>query len=131
MDVGEALGEQVDRGVDVLDGNHRLHRVHDPEIGHRGNVNAHVVTGDDALRLDRHRHNPQRHPHQPIDHWDDHGQPWVLNTHHLAEAEQHTLLVLGHHFDRQRQRDQGDNEEHRNQDDQNFHGSPYISVEGT
>ena len=49
--------------------------------------------------------------HQPIDDRDDDGQAGVLDTHHLAEAEQHTLLVLGHHSDRERQHDQGDNEE--------------------
>jgi len=42
---------------------------------------------DDALRLDRHRHNPQRHPHQPVDHRNDQGQAGFPDTHHLAEPE--------------------------------------------
>ena len=34
---------------------HRFHRVHDTEIGDRGDVDADVVAADDALGLNRHR----------------------------------------------------------------------------
>jgi hypothetical protein len=36
-------------------------RVLRPEVGDGGDVDADVVAGDDALRLDRHRDDPQRH----------------------------------------------------------------------
>ena len=43
------LRDLVDGGVDVLDGDHRFHRVDDAEVGDCGNVDADVVAGDDAL----------------------------------------------------------------------------------
>src|SRR5271165_3947984 len=42
------LGDLIDRRVNVFDGDHGLSRVHHPEIGHRGDADTDVVTGDDA-----------------------------------------------------------------------------------
>ena len=53
------LSDLVDRSVDVLDSDNRLHRIDNLEVGHRRHVDADVVAGDDPLRLDRHRHDPQ------------------------------------------------------------------------
>lgn len=51
---------------------------------------------DDALRLNRHRHNPQRHSHEPIDYRNDQCQAGFLDTHHRTEPEQDDPLVLRH-----------------------------------
>jgi hypothetical protein len=56
------LSNLVDGGGDILDRDHRLDRIGDAVVGHGGDVNADVVVGDDALGLDRHGHDPQRHP---------------------------------------------------------------------
>ena len=79
---------------DVLDRHHGLHRVDDPEVGHGGDVDADVVAGDDALGLDRHGHDPQRHPVQHVDERDDQPQAGLACPDDAAEPEQHALLVL-------------------------------------
>ena len=54
-------------GVDILDCHDRFHRVHDAEIGDRGDVDADVVAGDDASGLNRDRDDAQRDSGQAID----------------------------------------------------------------
>ena len=54
------LGDLADRRADVLDRQHGFDRVDHPAVGHRGYVDADVVAGDDALRLDRHGDDPHR-----------------------------------------------------------------------
>ena len=114
------LGDLVDRGVDVLDRDDRLHRVDDPEVGDRGDVDADVVAGDDALGLDRHRDDPQRHPVQHVDERDDQPEPGLARAEHPAEPEQHPLLVLlddlGRHREAQ-QEQHHDDDEHPDQHD--------------
>ena len=68
------LGDLVDRGGDVLDRDDRAHRVLDAVVRHRRDVDADVVPRDDPLRLDRHRHDPQRHAPDVIDERDDEDQ---------------------------------------------------------
>ncbi len=81
------LGDLVDRRMDVFDFDHRLHRVDDAVVGDRGDVHAHVVPGDDSLRLDRHRH----HTHGDLDHavgdGDDQAQSWFPCAGEFAEAQ--------------------------------------------
>src|SRR5690242_6374841 len=67
-----------------------------PEVGDRGHVDADVVPGDDALGLDRHRDDPQRHPVQHVDERDDEPEAGIPRTPHPARPEQHPLLVLLH-----------------------------------
>jgi hypothetical protein len=43
------LGDLADRGLDVLDRDHRTDRILHAVIGHRGHVDADVVLGDDPL----------------------------------------------------------------------------------
>src|SRR5664279_2060088 len=88
------LGDLVDRGVDVLDRDDRLHRVNDLEVGHRRHVDADVVTSDDALGLDRHGDDPQRDPVQHVDERDDHPQAWSAHADDATESEQDPDLVL-------------------------------------
>jgi hypothetical protein len=57
--------------LDVLDRDHGLHRVHHPVVGDGGHIHAHVVLGDDALRLDGHGDDPQGHPMEYVDDRDD------------------------------------------------------------
>ena len=102
------LGDLIDGGVDVLDRDDGLDRVDDPEVRHRRDVHADVVAGDDALRLDGHRDDPQRDPVHDVDERDDHAQARCPYSEHPAESEQHTLLVLLHHLDRHRQQQEGD-----------------------
>ena len=56
---------------DVLDRHHRADRVLDAVVGDGRDVDADVVAGDDPLRLDRHRDDPQRHAVDAIDERDD------------------------------------------------------------
>jgi hypothetical protein len=88
----------------------------------RGHVDADVVAGDDALGLDRHRYDPQRHPVQHVDERDDHSQPRVPQAADAAEPEQHPLLVLLDDLQRHRQPDQDQHRDDDNNDDQRFHG---------
>src|SRR5690349_13638589 len=60
-----------------------------PEVGDRGHVDADVVPGDDALGLDRHRDDPQRHPVQHVDERDDEPEAGIPRTPHPAQPEQH------------------------------------------
>ena len=53
------LSDLIDRGVDILDRDERLHRVDHSKVGDGGDIDADVVARDDALRLDRHRDDPQ------------------------------------------------------------------------
>ena len=115
------LGDLVDRGVDVLDRDDRLHRVDDPEVGDRRHVDADVVAGDDALRLDRHRDDPQRHPVQHVDERDDEPQPGLAYAEHPAEPEQHALLVLLDDPHRHRQHQQQHDDDNNDDDDQRVH----------
>jgi hypothetical protein len=43
------LRDLVDGGIDVLDGDDRLHRVNNPEVRDRRHVYADIVLGDNAL----------------------------------------------------------------------------------
>jgi hypothetical protein len=43
------LGDLADRGLDVLDCDHRTDRILHAVIGHRGHVDADVIPGDDPL----------------------------------------------------------------------------------
>ncbi len=61
------LGDVGDRGLDVLDREDGLHRIHDAVVGDRRDVHGDVVAGDDLLRLDRHRDDPQRHAVHAVD----------------------------------------------------------------
>ena len=88
------LGDLVDGGVDVLDGDDGLHGVDDPEVGDGGDVDADVVAGDDALGLDRHGDDPQRDAVQHVDERDDQPEPGSTFAEHPPEPEQHALLVL-------------------------------------
>jgi len=69
------LGDLADGVADVLDRHHRLHRVDHLVVGDRGDIDADVVAGDDALGLDRYRDHPQRHPAQHVDPRDDQVEP--------------------------------------------------------
>jgi hypothetical protein len=68
------LSDLVDRRLHVLDRHHRTDRILHPVIRHRRHVDDYVVLGDDPLRLDRHRDDPQRHPMHTIDERDDEDQ---------------------------------------------------------
>jgi hypothetical protein len=94
------LGDLVDGGVDIFDRHDRLHRVDHPEIRHRRDIDADVVAGDDALGLDRHRDDSQRHPMQDVDERDDHPQPGLARAQHPAQPEQDALLILFDNLDR-------------------------------
>ncbi len=116
------LRDLVDRGADALDGDDGLHRVHDPEVGDGRDVDADIVAGDDALRLDRHGDDPQRHPVQDVDEGDDQAEPRPALPQDPSQPEQHPLLVL---FDdlqchrRHHQEQQGDDND---DGDDNGHG---------
>ena len=91
--------------------------VDDPEVGDRGDVDADVVAGDDPLGLDRHGHDAQRDPLQPVDDRDDDAQAGFAHRDHPAEPEMHAALVLLHdpHRGCEKQRDQraeGDERDH-------------------
>src|SRR5664279_5253964 len=88
------LGDLVDRGVDVLNRYHRLHRVDNLEVGHRRHIDADVVTSDDALGLDRHGDDPQRDPVQHVDERDDDPQARSAHADDATESEQDPDLVL-------------------------------------
>ena len=49
--------------------------IRDAVVGDGGHVDADVVAGDDPLRLDRHRDDPQRDAMDAIDERDEHDQP--------------------------------------------------------
>jgi hypothetical protein len=55
----------------VLNRHDRADRVLDAVVGDGGDADADVVPGDDALRFDRQRDDPQRDPTDPIDQRDD------------------------------------------------------------
>ena len=89
------LGDLADRGLDVLDRDHRTDWILHPVIGHRGHVDADVVLGDDPLRLDRHRDDPQRNATNALHERDDEDQtrsPCLVV--HLPELEDDCTLVL-------------------------------------
>ena len=109
------LGDLIHCGTHILDDHHRLHRIHDPEIRDSGNVDTDVVTGDDALRLYRHRDDAHRYLPQLVDDRDDERQAGLPDILDPPEPEQHTLLVLGHHPNRQRSQDQR-HDDYRNDD---------------
>jgi hypothetical protein len=89
------LRDLVDRRLDVLDRDHRTDRILHPVIGHGRHINADVVLGDDPLRLDRHRDDPQRHAMNPIDERHDEDQPGTTRAIlDLAQFKQHHTLVL-------------------------------------
>ena len=90
----------------VLDRHDRLHRVDDPVVGDRRDVDADVVAGDDALGLDRHGDDPQRDPVQHVDDRDDQPQAGSAFTDHPAQPEQDALLVLFDDPHRHRQHQQ-------------------------
>ena len=106
------LGDLVDGRGHVLDRDHRLGRVDDLVVGDGGDVDADVVAGDDALGLDRHGHDPQRHPPQHLDQRHDQPQAGLSDPHHPAEAEQHPSLVLLDDPHRQRKPDQHQHRDH-------------------
>ena len=57
------LCDLIDCGADVFDDDDGLAGIDDAEVGNRGDVDTHVVAGDDPLRLDRHGHDAHRNPH--------------------------------------------------------------------
>jgi hypothetical protein len=61
------LCDRADRLVEVLNRNNGSDGILDPEVRDGGHVDRHIVFGDDALRLDRHRHDSQRHAVHTID----------------------------------------------------------------
>jgi hypothetical protein len=94
------LGDLIDSSIDIFDRDDRLHRVDHAEIRHRRDIDADVVAGNDALGLDRHRDNPQRHPMQHVDERDDHPQPGFACAQHPAQPEHDALLILLDDLDR-------------------------------
>src|SRR5207253_6808284 len=104
------LGDLVDGGGDVLDGDERLGGVDDPVVGDGRDVDADVVAGDDPLGLDRHGDDPQRDAPEDVDHGHDPDEAGLLEPDHPTQPEEHALLVLLHDAQRQRQHNEG---EHR------------------
>ena len=80
MDLRSRFADLIDRGMHILDGHHRLDRIHHPEIRDSGNIDTDIVAGDDPLRLDRHRGDAQRHLPQPVDDRDDERQAGFSDT---------------------------------------------------
>lgn len=69
-------------------------RVVDAVVGDGGHVDAHVVLGDDALRLDRHRHDPQGDPMDAVHERHDEDQSGAASTAlDPAQAELHAAFV--------------------------------------
>ena len=91
-----SLRDLVDGRADVLNRDDRLHRVDHTEVSHRGHVDADVVPSDNALGLDRHRDDPERHPVQHVNERDDEPEARIPRAPHPAQPEQHPLLVLLH-----------------------------------
>jgi hypothetical protein len=84
--------------------------------------------GDDALGLDRHRDDPQRHPAQHVDHRDDQVEPGCPRALQPAQPEQHALLVLPDDPHRQREPQQRQQHDYDHDSDQDSHGdAPFRS----
>jgi hypothetical protein len=91
------LGDLVDRGVDVLDLDDRLHRVDPAEVGDGCHADRDVVLGDDLLGLDGHGDGPLAHLPQLVDQRDHEPQPRLADLRaELAQPEHDALLVLMH-----------------------------------
>ena len=126
------LRDLVDGGGHVLDRDHRLRRVDHPVVGDRGDVDADVVPRDDALGLDRHRDDAQRHPAQHVDHRHDDGQAGLPDPHDPPQPEQHTLLVLLHDPERQQEDDEGQHGDDDKHGEQHGHfRTPLVLVNAT
>src|ERR1035437_2758242 len=118
------LGDLVDGGVDVLDSDDGFDGVDDAEVGDGGDVDADVVAGDDALRLDGHGDDPQRHPVQHVGERDDEPEAGVAGAADPAQPEQHALLVLLDDPRGQGRAEQQQHDDDDDDDDQGFHGDP-------
>jgi hypothetical protein len=118
------LGDLADRRLHGSDRHDRLHGVDHPEVGHRRYLDADVAPGDDALGLDRHCHDAQRHPVQDIDDGDEQPQSGFLGSGDPAEPEHHVPLVLLDDTHRECERDEGkDAEGDCEQDDEGIRRS--------
>ena len=95
-DHGAQRGLRHLRGGDgvVLDRHHRPDRVGDLEQHHSVDPGRHVVLGDDVLRRDRQRHDPQVHPHHLVDSREDHLHTGFEHGPQAAEAESDPAFVL-------------------------------------
>ena len=105
------------RGVEeVLDGDHRLQRVHHPEVDDRVHLHGDVVAGDHVLGRHVEDDRAQAHPHHAVDGPGHDDEPGALGLRqHLAEPEDDAALVLVQDLDRQQQpeHDGAEDEDHR------------------
>ena len=105
---------QLGRGVDIiLDLDHALERVDDPEVQDGVDLDRDVVLGDDVLRRDVHRDEPQADPDHAVD-WGEHqDDPRALGLgKHSAQPENHAPLVFPKDLDGAQ-----DVEDHKSDDD--------------
>ena len=100
------LRDLIDRGVDVLDRDERLHRVNHSKVCDGGDIDADVVARDDALRLDRHRDNAQRNSSNHVDDGHDTNETGLSHRDDTTEPKHDALLVLFDDPKRERQADQ-------------------------
>jgi hypothetical protein len=101
--------------------------LHDAVVGDRGHIDADVVSGDDALRLDRRGDDPQRNPAELVEERDDHAQAGRARAVQPSQPEQHALLVLPDQAHRQCESEQNhyhDDDEDGNQCTHGIH--PYT-----
>ena len=101
--------------------------VDDPVVRDGRDVDAHVVPGDDALGLDRHRHDAERHLPQHVDERHDDDETGLLLADHPAESEDDALFVLLNDVEREGKEDEGEYHHDDNPDDQASHlCSPFL-----
>src|SRR5581483_23068 len=116
------LCDLVDGGGDVLDRDDGSDRIDDLVVGDSRYVDRDVVAGDDALRLDRHRHDAQRNTVDPVDERDDHDQSRAERVvPDFAEPELHGPLVLLQDVDRRRRQEHGDDYDDGDDDETSGH----------
>jgi hypothetical protein len=93
------LGNLIDRRDHVLHLHDRLHRVHRPVVGDRGDADRDAVAGDDLLLQDGQGHRADADLAQRVDQRHGEAQPWLAHAADLAEPEHHAALVLLHYVD--------------------------------
>jgi len=93
---------QLGGGVDIiLDIDHALKRVYDPEVKDGVDLHRDVVLGDDVLGRDVHRDEPQADFHDAVDRGEDEDEARPLGLgQEAAETEDDPPLVLSQDLDR-------------------------------
>jgi len=110
--------------LDILDCHNGFLGVHHPVLGDCGNIDAHVVARDDALRLNRLRDDPKRYEGEDIHDRQDDSHSRLTHTDHLAEPKVDAPLTLPDDAHRQSEEQEDEKGDDRDDDDLSDHGVP-------